>query len=139
MEMVGSSSTSHNSSRGNSRTSSHSSSDNSLRGQSRARCQPIAQLAISAATPQRIATEPSAGVLFVELTTTALATVPVRASRPRQLHLKGRGSEDEAVDVVLHTSSKFGGLRDGFSPSTVSRERSPPTTWSKILFHFLVI
>ena len=69
--VVGSSSTSHSSSKGSSRTSSHSSSGSSLRGQSRARRQPIAQLAISAATPRRIATEPRAGVSFVEPTTTA--------------------------------------------------------------------
>ena len=74
----------------------------------------------------------------MELTTTALATVPVRASRPHQLHLKGKGSEDEVVDVALHTSSRFRGLRDGFSPSTASRQRSPPATLLKVFFHFLV-
>ena len=65
----------------------------------------------------------------MEPTTTAPAIVPVRASRPLQLHLRGRGSEDEVVDVVLHTSNRFRGLRDGFSPSTASRQRSPSVTW----------
>ena len=52
----------------------------------------------------------------------------VAASRPLQLHLKGRGSEDEVVDAAFHTSNRFRGLRDGFSPSTASRQRSPPAT-----------
>ena len=64
----------------------------------------------------------------MELTTTTPVTVPVRASRPHQLHLRGRGNEDEVVDVVPHTSSRFRGLRDGFLPSTTSRQRSPPAT-----------
>ena len=81
------------------------------------------------ATPRIVATELRGGVLFVKRTTTVPATVPVRASRPHQLHLRGRGSEDEVVDVVLYTSSRFRGLRDGFSPSTTSRQRSPPATW----------
>ena len=136
VEMVGSS-TSHNSG-GSSRTSSHNFSGSSLRGQSRARCQPIAQLAISAATPRRIATEPRGGVSFAELTTTAPATVPVRASRPHQLHLRGRGNEDEVMDVALCISSRFRGLRDGFSPSTASRQRSQPTTLLKVFSHFSV-
>ena len=128
MEMVGSSSTSHSSSGGSSHTSSHSSSGSSLRGQSRARRQPIAQLAISAATPRRIATEPRGGVSSVELTTTAPAIVPVHASRPHQPHLRGRGSEDEVVDMAFRTSCQFKGLRGGFSPSTSSRQRSHPAT-----------
>ena len=136
MEVVGSSTTSH-SSGGSSHTSSHSSSGSSLRGPSRARRQPIAQLAISAATPRRIATEPRGGVSFAEPTTTAPATVPVRASRPHQLHLRGRGSEDEVAEVASHTSSKFRGLRDGFSPSIASRQRSPPATLLKVFFQFL--
>ena len=64
----------------------------------------------------------------MELTTTAPATVLVRANRHHQLHLRGRGSEDEVVDVALHTSSRSRGLRDEFSPSTASRQRSRPTT-----------
>ena len=60
----------------------------------------------------------------MEHMTTAPATVPVRASMPHQLHLRGRGSEDEVADVASHTSRQFRGLRDGFSPSTVSRQRS---------------
>ena len=64
----------------------------------------------------------------MELTTTVPATVPVRASRPHQLHLRGRGSEDEVPDVASHTSNSFRGLRDGFSPSTASRQRSPLVT-----------
>ena len=72
----------------------------------------------------------------MERTTTAPATVPVRASRPHQLHLRGRGSEDEVADVASHTSSRFRGLRDGFSPSTASRQRSLPATLLKVLFHF---
>ena len=64
----------------------------------------------------------------MELTITAPATILVCASRPHQLHLRGRGSEDKVVDVVLHTSSRFRGLRDGFSPSTASRQRSPLVT-----------
>ena len=74
----------------------------------------------------------------MELTTTAPATVPVRASRPHQLHLRGRGSEDEVVDVVLHTNSRFRGLSDGFFPSTANRQRSPPATLLKVFFHFSV-
>ena len=74
----------------------------------------------------------------MEPTTTAPATVPVHASRPHQLHLRGRGSEDEVVDVVLHTSSRFRGLRDGFSPSTASKQRSLPATLLKVFSHFLV-
>ena len=74
----------------------------------------------------------------MELTTTAPATVPVRANRPRQLHLRGRGSEDEVGDVASHTSSRFRGLRDGFSPSTTSRQRSGPATLLKVFFRFLV-
>ena len=137
MVMVGNSSTSH-SSGGSCHTSSHSSSGSSLQGQSRARRQPIAVLAISAATPQRIATEPRGGVSFVELTTTAPATVPVRASRPLQLHLRGRGSEDEVADIASHTCSRFRGLRDRFLPSTANRQRSPPATLLKVFFHFSV-
>ena len=57
----------------------------------------------------------------MELTTTAPVTVPVRASRPHQLHLRGRGSEDEVMDMALHTISRSRGLRDEFSPSTASR------------------
>ena len=57
----------------------------------------------------------------MEPTTTAPATVPVHASRPHQLHLRGRGSEDDVADVASHTSSRFRGLRDGFLPSTASR------------------
>ena len=125
--VVGNSSTSHNS-RGSSCTSNHSSSGSSLRGQSRARLQPTTAFATSAATLRRVATEPRGGASFVERTTTAPATVPVRASRPHQLHLRGRGSEDEVVDVVLHTSNRFRELRDEFSPSTASRQRSPLAT-----------
>ena len=65
----------------------------------------------------------------MELMTTVPAIVPVRASRPHQLHLQGRGSEDEVVDVALHTSSRSRGLRDGFLPSTANRQRSHPVTW----------
>ena len=136
--MVSSSSTSHSSSGGSSRTSSHSSSGSSLRGLSRARRQPIAQLAISAATPRRIATEPRGGVSFAELTTTAPAIAPVRVSMPHQLHLRGRGSVDEVADVASHTSSSFRGLRDEFSPSTASRQRSRPATLLKVFSHFSV-
>ena len=57
----------------------------------------------------------------MELTTTVPAIVPIHASRLHQLHLRGRGGEDEVVDVALHTSSRSRGLRDGFSPSTTSR------------------
>ena len=57
----------------------------------------------------------------MERMTIAPSIVPVCASRPHQLHLKGRGSEDEVVDMVLHTSSRFRGLRDGFLPSTANR------------------
>ena len=57
----------------------------------------------------------------MELTTTVPVTVPVCTSKPHQLHLRARGSEDEVVDVALHTSSRSRGLRDGFSPSTASR------------------
>ena len=64
----------------------------------------------------------------MELTTTTPATVPVRASRPHQLHLRGRGSEDEVADVASHTSSRFRGLRGGFLPSTANRQRSLPRT-----------
>ena len=71
----------------------------------------------------------------MELTTTAPATVPVRASRPHQLHLRGRGSEDEVADVASCTSSRFRGLRDGFSPSTASRQRSRPAISLKVFFH----
>ena len=60
----------------------------------------------------------------MELMITAPMTVPVRASRSHQLHLKGRGSEDKVIDVALHTSSRFRGVRDGFSPSTARRQRS---------------
>ena len=107
--VVGSSSTS-SSSGGSNRITSHSFSGSSLRGQSRARRQPIAQLAISAATLRRIATEPRVGVSFVERMTTAPATVPVRASRPHQLYLRGRGSEDEVTNMASHTNSRFRGL-----------------------------
>ena len=65
----------------------------------------------------------------MELMTTAPATVPVRASRPNQLHLRDRGSEGEVVDVALHTSSRSRGLRDRFLPSTASRQKSRPATW----------
>ena len=75
----------------------------------------------------------------MELTTTAPATVPVCASRPHQPHLRGRGSEDEVADVVLHTNSRFRGLRDGFSPSTTNRKRSRPATLLKVFSHSLVI
>ena len=74
----------------------------------------------------------------MELTTTAPATVLVRASRPLQLHLRGRGSEDEVVDVASHTSSRFRGLRDGFLPLTTSRQRSPLATLLKVFFPFSV-
>ena len=73
------------------------------------------------ATPQRVAIELRGGTLSVELTTTAPVTVPVCANRPHQLHLRGRGSDDEVVDVALHTSSRFRGLRDKFSSSTAKR------------------
>ena len=139
MVVVGSSSTTNSSSRGSSRTNSHSFSASSQRGQSRVRLQPIAVFTTSVATPRRVATELKGGALFVELTTTAPVTVPVLASRPHQFHLRGRGSEDEVVDVALHTSSRSRGLRDGFLPSTVSRQRSLSVTWSKVFFHFLVI
>ena len=89
------------------------------------------------ATPQIVATELRGGVLSTKLTTTTPATVPVHANRPHQLHLRGRGSEDEVVDVVLHTSSRFRGLRDGFSPSTASGQRSLLATLLKVFFHFL--
>ena len=127
MVMIGSSSTSH-SSGGNSRTRSHSFNDSSLRGQSRARLQPTAAFATSAATPQRVATEPKGGALSVELMTITPATILVRASRPHQLHLRGRGSEDEVVDVALCTSSRFRGLSDRFLPSTANRKRSCQAT-----------
>ena len=81
------------------------------------------------ATPQIVAIELRGGALSMELTTTTPATVPVRASRPHQLHLRGRGSESEVVDVALYTSRRSRGLRDGFSPSTANRQRSPPVTW----------
>ena len=119
--VAGSSSSTSFSSGGSSHTSSHSFSGNSQRGQSRARLQPIAVFATSVATPRRVATELRGGALFVELTTTVPATVPIRTSRPHQLHLRSRGSEDEVVDVALHTSSRSRGLRDGFLPSTASR------------------
>ena len=64
----------------------------------------------------------------MERTTTAPAIVPVRASRPHQLYLRGRGSEDEVVDVAFHTNSRSRELRDGFSPSTTSRQRSHHAT-----------
>ena len=134
MVMVGSSSTS-SSSRGSSRTSSHSFNGSSQRGQSRVRLQPTAVFATSAATLWRVATEPRGGALSVELTTTAPATIPVRTSRPHQLHLRGRGNDDEVVDMAFRTSSRSRGLRDGFSPSTTSRQRSPPATLLKVFFH----
>ena len=64
----------------------------------------------------------------MELTTTVPATVPVRASRPRQLHLRGRGSKDEVADMASHTSSRFRGLRDEFLPSPASRQTSHQAT-----------
>ena len=64
----------------------------------------------------------------MELMTTAPVTVPVLASRPHQFHLRGRGSEDKVMDVALHTSSRSRGLRDGFLPSTASRQRSHSMT-----------
>ena len=100
------------------------------------RVRAIVACATFVATPRIVAIELRRGVLFVELMTTVPAIVPVHASKPHQLHLKGRGSEDEVVDVVLHTSSRFRGLMDGFSPSTTSRQRSPPATLLKVFFHF---
>ena len=116
MAMVGSSSSTSSSSGGSNCTSSHSFSGSSQRGRTRARLQPIAVFATSVATLRRVAIELRGGALFVEPTTTVPVTVPVHASRPHQLHLRGRGSEDEVVDVALHTSSRSRGLRDGFSP-----------------------
>ena len=75
----------------------------------------------------------------MELTTTAPAIIPVRTSRPHQLHLRDRGSEDEVVDVALHTSSRSRGLRDNFSPSTASRQRSHLVTWWKVFSCFSTI
>ena len=65
----------------------------------------------------------------MELTTTAPVTISVRANKPHQFHLRGIGSEDEVVDVALHTNSRFRGLRDWFLPSTASRQRSRQATW----------
>ena len=103
------------------------------------RVRPIAVFATSMATPRRVAIELRGGALFVELTTTALTTVPVRASRPHQLHLRGRGSEDKVVDVALHTNSRSRGLRDELLLSTASRQRSRPVTWWKVFSRFLTI
>ena len=127
--VVGSNSSTSSSSGGSSRISSHSFSDNSQRGQSRVRLWPIKVFATSVATPWRVAIELRGGALFVELMTTTPVTIPIRTSKPHHLHLRGRGSEDEVVDVALHTSSRSRGLRDGFSPSTISRQRSPLATW----------
>ena len=85
------------------------------------RARAIVACATSVATLRIVATELRGGVLFAELMTTAPVTIPIRTSRPHQLHLRGRGNEDEFVDVVLHPSSRFRGLRDEFSPSTASR------------------
>ena len=126
--VVGNSSSTSSSNKGSSHTSSHSFSGNSRRGQSRARVQPITAFATSVATSRRVAIELRGGALFVELTTTAPATVPVHASRSHQLYLRGKGNEDKVMDVASHTSSRFIGLRDGFSPSTASRQRSRQAT-----------
>ena len=69
------------------------------------RVQAIAVCATFVATPWIVTIELRRVVLFAELKTTAPMTVPVRTSRPHQLHLWGRDSEDKVVDVVLHISS----------------------------------